>query len=107
MKINDVYTSSQAAATYQSQTQKTEAAQSVSASKVGANKSSGGSDEVNLSSLANVLQDAITESPEKTAYLEKLAAQYAAGTYQADPQAVAKSLIGETLADKTGGKGGI
>jgi 3-methyladenine DNA glycosylase Mpg len=39
--------------------------------------------------------------------LEKLAAQYAAGTYQADPQAVAKSLIGETLADKTGGKGGI
>ncbi len=46
-----------------------------------------------------MLQDAITESPEKAAYLEKLAAQYAKGSYQADPRAVAKSLIGETLAD--------
>ncbi len=105
MKINDLYTSSQAAATYQSQTQKTEAAQGAAASKVGANKGSGGSDEVNLSRLASVLQDAVTESPERTAYLEKLSAQFAAGTYQADPQAVAKSLIGETLADKAGESG--
>lgn len=107
MKINDVYTSSQAAATYQNQTQKTEAAQGATAAGVVANKGSGGSDEVNLSSLANVLQDAITESPERAAYLEKLSAQYAAGTYQADPQAVAKSLIGETLADKPGENGAI
>jgi hypothetical protein len=57
--------------------------------------------------LANVLQDAITETPEKAAYLEKLAAQYAAGKYQPDAGAVAKSLIGETLADNSGAKGGI
>lgn len=105
MKINDVYTSSQAAATYQSQTQKTEAAQGAAAAKSVANKGSVGSDEVNLSSLANVLQDAVTESPERAAYLEKLSVEFAAGTYQADPQAVAKSLIGETLADKTGESG--
>jgi len=105
MKINDLYTSSQAAATYQSQTQKTEAAQGAAAAKVGANKGAGGTDEVNLSSLANVLQDAVTESPARTAYLEKLAAEYAAGTYQADPQAVAKSLVGEVLADKAGESG--
>jgi flagellar biosynthesis anti-sigma factor FlgM len=105
MKINDVYTSSQAAVTYQSQTQKTESAQGAAAAKGVANKGSGGSDEVNLSSLANVLQDAVTESPERAAYLEKLSAEFAAGTYQADPQAVAKSLIGETLADKTGESG--
>jgi len=107
MKINDLYTSSQAAATYQSQTQKTEASQGAVAGKVTGNKGSGGSDEVNLSSLANVLQDAITETPEKAAYLEKLAAQYAAGKYQPDAGAVAKSLIGETLADNSGAKGGI
>jgi flagellar biosynthesis anti-sigma factor FlgM len=107
MKINDVYTSSQAAAAYQSQTQKTEAAQGATAAKVAANKASGGPDEVNLSGLANVLADAVTESPERAAYLEKLSAQYAAGTYQPDPQAVAKSLIGETLADKRDGSSGI
>jgi flagellar biosynthesis anti-sigma factor FlgM len=107
MKINDVYTSSQAAATYGSQTQRAEAAQGAAAAKVGANKGGTGSDEVSLSSLASVLQDAVTESPERAAYLEKLSAQYAAGTYQADPQAVAKSLIGETLADKTGESGGV
>lgn len=99
MKINDLYTSSQAAATYQSQTQKTEGVQGAATAKINGNKGNSGSDEVNLSSLANVLQDAITESPEKTAYLEKLAAQYAKGSYQADPRAVAQSLIGETLAD--------
>jgi anti-sigma28 factor (negative regulator of flagellin synthesis) len=73
--------------------------QGAATAKVNGNKGNSGSDEVNLSSLANVLQDAITESPEKTAYLEKLAAQYAKGSYQADPRAVAQSLIGETLAD--------
>lgn len=105
MKINDLYANSQAAATYQNQntqrTQEAEGTQAASAAKT-SNKSttsgpSSGSDEVSLSSLANILQDAITESPDRTAYLKKLSSQYEAGTYKVDANQIASSLVDETL----------
>jgi flagellar biosynthesis anti-sigma factor FlgM len=99
MKINDLYSSSQAAATYQNQnTQRAQEAEGAQAAKSGTNtKVSSGSDEVSLSSLANILQDAITETPERTAYLKKLSSQFEAGTYKVDARQIASSLVDETI----------
>ena len=97
MKINDLYTSSQAAATYQNQNtqraQEAEGAQATSAAKKSSNSTTSGSDEVSLSSLANILQDAITESPDRTAYLKKLSSQFESGTYKVDANQIARSLV--------------
>jgi flagellar biosynthesis anti-sigma factor FlgM len=101
MKINDIYTSSQAAATYQSQTQRTQesaATSAVGSGKTANSKGVSGSDEVSLSELANVLQEALTETPERSAYLEKLSKQFEAGTYKVDSRQIAGSLIDETIA---------
>jgi flagellar biosynthesis anti-sigma factor FlgM len=99
MKINDLYSSSQAAATYQNQnTQRAQEAEGAQAAKSATNtKVSNGSDEVSLSSLANILQDAITETPERTAYLKKLSSQFEAGTYKVDARQIASSLVDETI----------
>jgi flagellar biosynthesis anti-sigma factor FlgM len=99
MKINDLYSSSQAAATYQNQnTQRAQEAEGAQAAKTAANtRVSGGSDEVSLSSLANILQDAVAESPERTAYLQKLSSQFEAGTYKVDAKKIASALVDETL----------
>ena len=101
MKISDLYSSSQAAATYQNQntqrTQEAEGTQAAGAGKTAIKSTTSGSDEVSLSSLANILQDAVTESPDRTAYLKKLSNQYEAGTYKVDANQIAHSLVDETL----------
>lgn len=111
MKINDLYSSSQAAATYQNQStqraQEADGTQAASAAKTSINTTVSGSDEVSLSSLANILQDAITESPDRAAYLKKLSSQYEAGTYKVDANQIASSLVDETLdAGETKGTSG-
>ncbi len=112
MKINDLYTSSQAAATYQNQNtqraQEAEGTQTASAGKTSTKSIASGSDEVSLSSLANILQDTLTESPDRAAYLNKLSSQYEAGTYTVDANQIARSLVDETLganstSDSSGG----
>lgn len=105
MKINHGYQDSRAAsANDASKTQETAAAAQSKAARAGAGGKASPGDEVNLSSLASVLQGALSESPERAAYLERLAGEYAAGTYNPDPQATAKAIVSDTLTDSSGTK---
>lgn len=56
---------------------------------------SGSGDEVSLSTLAGHLNAAKEGSPEREARIASLAAAFEAGSYEADPQAVAEGIIGE------------
>jgi len=56
-----------------------------------------GSDRLQLSTLATRIQAEDVDSPERTAKLEKLAADYAAGRYQPDSDAISEKLIDEAL----------
>ena len=99
MKINNGYQDSRAASAQDAaKTQETAAAAQARAAKTGAGPGkTGGGDEVNLSSLASVLQSALSESPERAAYLEGLASEFAAGTYQPDVQATVSGVIADAL----------
>lgn len=101
MKINHGYQDSRAASAQDAaKTQEAAAAQQARAARAGAGASkSNASDEVNLSSLASALQGALSESPERNAYIERLAGEYASGSYKADAQATAKGIIGDALLD--------
>jgi anti-sigma28 factor (negative regulator of flagellin synthesis) len=59
------------------------------------------SDEVSLSSLASALQGALTESPERSAHIDRLAGEYAAGTYKPDANATARGVIADSLLEAT------
>ena len=99
MKINHGYQDSRAASAQDAaKTQETAAAAQARAAKsaTGANKVGSG-DEVNLSSLASALQGALTDSPERSAHLEKLAGEYAAGTYKPDPSGTASGIVADTM----------
>ena len=99
MKINHGYQDSRAASAQDAaKTQETSAAAQARSAKSasGANKTGSG-DEVSLSSLASALQGALTESPERSAYIEKLAGEYAAGTYKPDAGETARGIVAETL----------
>ena len=99
MNINHGYQDSRAASAQDAaKTQETVAAAQARAAKSasGANKTGSG-DEVSLSSLASALQGALTESPERFAYIEKLAGEYAAGTYKPDAGETASGIVTETL----------
>lgn len=105
MKINHGYQDSRASALDAAKTQEAAAAQQARAARAGAGASkSGASDEVNLSSLASALQGALSDSPERTAYLDRLAAEYASGAYNADPHATAKGIVGDALLDASESK---
>jgi len=97
MKINHGYTSS---AQDSSKTQETAAAAQTRSAKAGAGAGKSGSgDEVNLSSLASALQGALTDSPERAAYIEQLSAEFTAGTYKPNSAATASGLIDDSLLD--------
>lgn len=101
MKINHGYQDSRAASAQDTaKTQETAAAAQARAAKAGggANKA-GSSDEVTLSSLASALQGALSDSPERSAYLDRLAGEYAAGTYKPDAVATANGIVDDTLLD--------
>lgn len=100
MKIHDSYTSSDPTAAQSGQAQRSQESSAVQGANIGKAREKthqGGTDEVSLSGLATVLQDALTETPERTARLEKLAEQFEAGKYQVDAATVAGSLVTETL----------
>ena len=100
MKINNRYDDSASAqqARDASRTQETASTQQARAARaaVGAGGTSG-SDQVNLSSLASAIQGAMSDSAERSAFLEGLAADFAAGAYQPDPQATARGIVDDTL----------
>ncbi|MDX2266764.1 MAG: flagellar biosynthesis anti-sigma factor FlgM [Bryobacter sp.] len=56
-------------------------------------------DSVELSTLSSKINELQSGSPEREAYLERLAATYAAGEYNADPAALATSLVDNALAE--------
>lgn len=56
---------------------------------------SGSGDEVSLSTLADRLSAAEDSSPEREARIQSLAAAFLAGSYEADPEAIADKLLGE------------
>ena len=99
MKINHGYQDSRAASAQEAaKTQETAAAAQARSAKAGASGSKAGSgDEVHLSSLASALQGALTDSPERSAYLDRLAAEYETGTYKPDSSETASGIIADTL----------
>ncbi|MBM3783198.1 MAG: flagellar biosynthesis anti-sigma factor FlgM [Acidobacteria bacterium] len=99
MKINNGYNANAAQAAERAQ--EAAAAQSKSG-KVGAKQQ--GSDEVSLSSLASAVQSALSDSPDRLARVERLAAEFAAGNYQPDAQATANGLISDALSSNEDGK---
>lgn len=65
----------------------------------------GGSDQIDISGLANVLQAALEDSPARQAKLDSLAKEFEAGTYNPDPAAVSKKLFEESIqSEETFGK---
>lgn len=100
MKINNGYQDSRAASAQDAaKTQETAAAQARTTKGTSSTSKGSAADEVSLSSLASVLQGALSDSPERTAYLNALSADYAAGTYQPDAQATAKAIVRDALPD--------
>ncbi|MBL8236025.1 MAG: flagellar biosynthesis anti-sigma factor FlgM [Bryobacterales bacterium] len=99
MKINHGYQDSRAASAQDTaKTQETAATAKAHAAKAGAGAGRvGAGDQVNLSPLAAALQGALSDSPERSAYLERLATDYAAGSYQPDASATANGIISDTL----------
>jgi hypothetical protein len=63
----------------------------------GANESGISKDRLHLSALASQIRAEDVESPERTAHLDRLAAEYAAGRYQADADEISSKLIDEAL----------
>lgn len=58
---------------------------------------SGGSDRVSLSSLSTKLQELRSDSPERAAYLERLANDIAEGRYEVDTRDVSRKIVSEAL----------
>jgi len=98
MKVSDPNLSSVAAA----EAAKMQPAQSAAA---GASRTSGQAetstgDDVHLSELVRSLRTLAAESPERQAYIDKIAHAYARGEYRADPVATAGKIIDEALGHK-------
>lgn len=100
MKINNGYQDPRASSAQDAaKVQESAAAQGRTATGTARSGAPGAADEVNLSSLASALQGALSDSPERAAYLEALAADYAAGTYKPDAKGTAQGIIREALRD--------
>ncbi|MFN0103190.1 MAG: flagellar biosynthesis anti-sigma factor FlgM [Bryobacteraceae bacterium] len=99
MKINHGYQDSRAASAQEAaKTQETAAAAQSRVAKAGAGANkAGNADEVDLSSLASALQGALSDSPDRSVYLDRLAGEFAAGTYKPDAKATANGIVTDTL----------
>jgi anti-sigma28 factor (negative regulator of flagellin synthesis) len=62
-----------------------------------AGEDTAGRDRLQLSALASQLRAEDVESPERTAQIDRLAAEYAAGRYKADAGEISSKLIDEAL----------
>jgi flagellar biosynthesis anti-sigma factor FlgM len=92
MKVNDPNLSSLAAA----EAAKAQAAQAPAAHARKAAAGAGESkDDVHLSELVRSLRTLAAESPERQAYVEKIAKDYAKGTYKVDASATAAKIIAD------------
>jgi anti-sigma28 factor (negative regulator of flagellin synthesis) len=60
-------------------------------------KSGEARDRLQLSTLASRMHAEETESPERTAKLERLAADFAAGRYEPDSEAISDRLIDDAM----------
>src|SRR5258708_27683106 len=100
MRINNPYNDPRAnQAQPAEKTQETAAPGLSKAARAGA-VDTGGDDEVNLSNLASVLQGALSDSPARTAQLEKLSLDVAHRSYQPNNQAAAHGLIDDAIERK-------
>lgn len=100
MRINNGYNDPRAnQAQSADKTQETAATGQAKAARAGAGVSGAG-DEVNLSNLASVLQSALSDSPARSAYLEKLSADFANQSFQPDSQATARGIIDDATERK-------
>lgn len=108
MKINHGYQDSRAASAQDAaKTQETGATAQARAARAAAGAGrAGGTDEVNLSPLASALQGAMSDSPERAAYLDRLSADFAAGNYNPDPRAIASDIVSDTLLDSSANEDG-
>lgn len=69
---------------------------------VSSGNAAGGDDEVQLSRLSSQLRALSSESPERAAYLERLAEDVASRRYRPDALEVSRSIINDALQDKPG-----
>ena len=65
--------------------------------------SSGGSDEVTISSLAKALQSQRSDSPERQARLAEIAKQVDSGTYRVDSATLSHSLVENAFSQNEAG----
>lgn len=94
MKVNDPNLSSLAS----TEAAKARAAQGTATQgPKSANVGGASGDDVHLSELVRSLRTLAAESPERQAYVEKIAREYADGTYQVDPQATAAKIIDDAF----------
>jgi len=103
MKINHGYQDSRAVSAQDAaKTQETAATAQARAARAAAGAGrAGGADEVNLSPLAAALQGAMSDSPDRTAYLDRLSADFATGNYNPNPNDIASGIVSDTLLDAT------
>lgn len=62
-----------------------------------ARESGSSRDRLQLSALASQIRAEDIESPERTAHIDRLATEYAAGRYRPDADAISSKLIDEAL----------
>lgn len=79
-------------------TQSTEAVDQQASTGAARRLGRGGTDQVSLSRLAEQLKALDSQSPERQARLDQLAAAYQAGEYNPDPEAVGDAVIDDALA---------
>jgi hypothetical protein len=105
MKINHGYQDARAASAQDAAKAQEAAATQARAARAGAGTGkTAGADEVNLSPLASAIQSSLSDSPERVAFIERLAADFAAGNFQPDPQDTAAGLIQDALLPSPDGK---
>lgn len=88
-------------------TQSTEAVEIQTGQGVAKRGQGGNTDHVNLSTLAERLRSLESQSPERQARLDQLAAAYQSGKYDPDPEAVSEAVIEDAAATAADGAGGI
>lgn len=57
----------------------------------------GGGDQIDLSGLGRILRAHLAESPERTAYIDRLAEIYKSGGYKTDAEEVGRRIVEDAL----------
>jgi anti-sigma28 factor (negative regulator of flagellin synthesis) len=67
--------------------------------RMGVESTSSAGDQVELSNLGMHLRALDSESPERTAYLEKLSADVASGRYKTDAKELSRKIVDDAIKD--------